>query len=316
MATLPKIGAGAYAALSPDCSLGCSSLVDSVLFQTAQVAVGAFRCPIAYPSFRDTGPIERHIVVFPRTGVWIRHAGGRPFLADPSVVTIYNAAQRYERFPESPDGDRCDWFGVSIQVARDIARSFDEGAGDSEVPFRFAVAPSAASLYARQRRLLRRVQNDVVDPLEAEEEVMGIVASSLGRAYEHLASPRARRPAAMARRRDLAEATRAELLRTVRENRSVHDIARAVGSSPYHTCRVFHADTGRTLHAYRGELRIRLALERLEHPTEGANLSALAHDLGFSSHSHFVQAMRRHLGVTPSTIRTELLRAAPPRPAS
>jgi AraC family transcriptional regulator len=306
MMAFPKVGARGDAALSPDCSFGGARLVDSVLLQTLRVAVGAFRCPIAYPAFRDTGPIERHIVVFPRTGVWIRHAGARAFLADPSVVTIYNAAQRYERFPESPDGDRCDWFAVSDAVAREIVRSFDERSGDADSPFRFTVAPSAPSLYARQRRFLRRVLRNAVDALEGEEEVIGIVASALERAYAHSATPHARRPAAMMRHRELADATRAELLRSVRENRSVHDIARAVGSSAFHTCRVFHAHTGTTLHAYRGELRIRLALERLEHPTRGANLSALAHDLGFSSHAHFVQAMRRHLGATPSAVRAEL----------
>jgi AraC family transcriptional regulator len=310
MMASPNVGGRDHGSLSPDCSFGRATLVDAVLFQTPRAAVGAFRCPITYPSFRDTGPIERHIVVFPRTGVWIRHAGARAFLADPSVVTIYNARQRYERFPESPEGDRCDWFGVSDGVAREIVRSVDERAANSGRPFRFSVAPSATSLYARQRRLLRRVLRDAVDPLEAEEEVIGIVASALALAYGQAVAPRARRPAALARHRDLAEATRAELLRTVHENRSVHDIASAVGSSPFHTCRVFRAQTGCTLHAYRSELRIRLALERLEHPGHAANLSALAHDLGFASHAHFVRAMRRHVGVTPSAMRADL--ALPP----
>src|SRR5690348_15776892 len=84
-------------------------LLDAAVFETERVAIGAFRCPVSYPNFRDTGPIERCIVVFPRTSVWIQHEGSRPFLADPTIATIYNRSQRYQRFPAGADGDRCDW---------------------------------------------------------------------------------------------------------------------------------------------------------------------------------------------------------------
>src|SRR5215471_14004624 len=77
-------------ALSRHCPIESSGqLFDASLFLSSRIAIGAFRCPVAYPSFRDTGPIARYIVVFPRTGVWIRHEGSQPFLADPTVVTIY-----------------------------------------------------------------------------------------------------------------------------------------------------------------------------------------------------------------------------------
>jgi AraC-like DNA-binding protein len=79
----------------------------------------------------------------------------------------------------------------------------------------------------------------------------------------------------------------------------------SLGTSPYHLCRVFRDCTGLTLHQHRSELRVRAALEMLE-ATAGAkpSLSHVAHTLGFSSHSHFVQAMRRHAGVTPGVARS------------
>ena len=55
------------------------------------------------------------------------------------------------------------------------------------------------------------------------------------------------------------------------------------------------------LHRYLTRLRLRAALERL---AGGANdLTALALDLGFSSHSHFADAFRREFGRTPSAVR-------------
>jgi AraC-like DNA-binding protein len=291
------------AALAPHC------LTEKHVFETPNVRIGSFRCPVGYPSFRDTGPIERSIVVFPRTAVWIRHEGRRPFLADPSVTTIYNAAQRYERFPESADGDRCDWYAVSDSIARAIVGDFDAHAASSDRPFRFQWAATPTQLYLRQRALLARAASGELDKLEGEETVIAIVRSVIGIAYR-VERPLTRSTATAARHHDLVHAARAELLRSVRSNNSVSDIAWAIGTSPYHLCRVFSASTGRTLHQHRTELRLRLALEHLEDRRSRNNLSAIAHDLGFSSHSHFVRLMRRYAGVTPSAARASLLTAS------
>lgn len=279
---------------------------DTVVFRSPAAAIGRFRCPVHHPSFRDTGPIHDAVVVFPRTSVWIRHEGRAAFVADPNVVTIYNRGQRYERRPIAPDGDRCDWFAVSEELAREVAGRANPAAADSpERPFAFERAPSTMALYARQRRLMRRIELGAASTLEAEEEVLGIVSSVLALAGG--ATPAAARSAeAGRRRRDLAEAARAELVRTAGENRSVGEIARAVEASPFHLCRVFREQTGQTLHGYRVHLRLRFALERLEGPGASASLSAVAHELGFASHAHFVRVCRAQLGAAPSALRRQL----------
>ena len=295
------------AALARHCSFETTDIFrDQRVFQTPAAAIGTFRCPLGYSAFRDTGPIERCIVVFPRTAVWIRHEGSRAFLADPSVATIYNSAQRYERFPHSPDGDRCDWFAVTDDVAREIVHNFDPGAAASERPFRFEWTATDAALYLRQRMLLRRATAGELDQLEGEEAVMSVVAAVIADAYRSGPIGTIRRRSTARRHRDLVDAARSELFLSVDTNRSVFDIARTVGTSPYHLCRVFRASTGCTLHQYRMDLRLRLALERLADAGRATNISAIAHDLGFSSHSHFVRAMRQHARAAPRTIRAML----------
>jgi AraC family transcriptional regulator len=82
---------------------------------------------------------------------------------------------------------------------------------------------------------------------------------------------------------------------------TVGSIAKVVGASPFHTCRVFRRRTGFTLHAYLTEQRLRRALTLLE---EGqTDLRALAAALGFSSHSHFGAHFRAAFGATPSRFR-------------
>jgi AraC-like DNA-binding protein len=77
-------------------------------------------------------------------------------------------------------------------------------------------------------------------------------------------------------------------------------------------CREFRRITGQTMTSYRHALRVQLALERLrESPSD---LTDLALELGYSSHSHFTQVFRRHIGITPSEVRESERKKELPRP--
>ena len=77
-----------------------------------------------------------------------------------------------------------------------------------------------------------------------------------------------------------------------------------MGCSVFHLERVFKSRTGFSLYAYRNQLRLRAALERLG--DGDVDLIDIALDLGFSSHSHFTEAFRRNFGKTPSAVRDRL----------
>jgi AraC-like DNA-binding protein len=81
---------------------------------------------------------------------------------------------------------------------------------------------------------------------------------------------------------------------------SLGEVAGRLHTSEFHLARLFRAHTGFTLHGYRNQLRLRLALERI--PAED-DLTALAHELGFSSHSHFTDAFRALFGAPPAEVR-------------
>ena len=289
--------------LSPDCSAGwaadpCPFTHD--LLRTPRTAVGTFRCGVEERRFRDTGPIRQSLVVFPRTAVWIRHAGAREFLADPTLVTIYNRGQLYERLPASRDGDRCDWFALDDELAREIAGCFDRSDADRERPFRYSHARSSTALYLRQRELLRRAALGRISHLELDEEVMAIVTAVLALAHGQDAEPG---PVTRVHR-ELVERARLELTRAPAHNASVHEIAAAVGASPFHLCRTFRRVMGMTMHEYRRELRVRLALEPLGEGKD--SLSLLAYLLGYASHAHLTKEFQRHLRATPSAVRRRL----------
>ena len=94
------------------------------------------------------------------------------------------------------------------------------------------------------------------------------------------------------------------IARDATASRSLADIGAAVGVSPFHLARLFRMQTGLSLHGYRDQLRLRMALDRLA--DADVDLARLAVELGFASHSHFDDRFKRAYGRSPSTIRTLL----------
>ena len=158
----------------------------------------------------------------------------------------------------------------------------------------------------RSRRIDPRLQlararflAGAMEPLEAEEQVVGLLRAALAEDRPAL------RPAPRTQR--LVERAKtflaSELGRTVR----LTHVAREVGASPGYLTELFRALEGVPLHAYLTQLRLARALTELPHADD---LTALALDLGFSSHSHFSARFRRAFGLSPSRFRQSCRRPA------
>jgi AraC-like DNA-binding protein len=86
------------------------------------------------------------------------------------------------------------------------------------------------------------------------------------------------------------------------EPTSLGELAEATGYSVFHTCRVFRATTGTTIHGFRRELRLRHALARIL--DSGEPLTDIAATTGFASQSHLTNLFRARFGITPARART------------
>ena len=277
--------------------------INVVVFASPIVQIGRWRCPADNPVFLDSGPIPDALFAFPREGVWIAHEGRDAFVADANTVTYYNKGQVYTRRKLSDRGDRCEWFAVAPRVIAETLAAHEPAAADRpERPFPFTHGPSDPESYVRQRAVFQHVSREAAaDRLFVEEQVLSILGGVTAHAYARSkAAPRIR----PRRDIDLVEAARNCIARRFTENLSLSDIATEVQSSVFHLARIFKARTGFTLHAYRNQLRLRAALDRLQQPA--TDLIEIAIDLGFSSHSHFTESFRRAFGRTPSAIRETL----------
>lgn len=273
---------------------------DSLLYRSSVVTIASFRAEPSHPGFEDSGPAENHIFVFPRTTVRIRHPDRRPFLTGPNVVTFYNKDQVYSRERVTDEGDHCDWFAVAPGVVLEAIRQHDPAATDRpDNPFPFTHGPADTGSYLLQRLVVRHLaEGGEPDPLFIEEVAVRLLArvvAGAARAWD------LERKTCSPIQGDLAEAARTVLARDFREPVTLDEVARRTGSSVFHLCRTFRRYSGSTLHGFRHQLRLRTALERVAAPA--GDLTELALDLGFSSHSHFTAAFRKAFGISPSAFR-------------
>jgi AraC-like DNA-binding protein len=111
---------------------------------------------------------------------------------------------------------------------------------------------------------------------------------------------------------DLVEAAKNTIASNLGRNVTLHELCAATHCSPWQLCRAFRRATGQTLTHYRHALRMQIALERLQQ--QDTDLTELALELGYSSHSHFTHVFRRHLGITPSEVRAGERKKELPRP--
>ena len=268
--------------------------IETLLFSSDVVAIGKFRCPADHPLFCDSGPCTHHTFVFPRTATEIQHLGGAAFVGSPNSVSLYNQHQRYTRRPISGT-DASDWFVIADDVLRDAIASFDPSVHDRpSQPFRRSFAPIDTATYAAQRRLFQRVTAGDSDANGIDEEALRIFTSVMAAAQE---GP----PDASPAMRDSVEMVKRIIIAAPSRNVGLRSLAVQTGNSPFQLCRSFRRLTGMTMTGFRHSLRIRIALDRLrDHRTD---LTDLALDLGYASHSHFTASFRRHIGITPSQFR-------------
>jgi AraC-like DNA-binding protein len=274
---------------------------DEVVFESALVRIGAFRCDADHAAFRQSAPIVNHCVWFSRTPVVIQPQHEQSFVANANTATFYNRGQLFGRRQVAARGDESDWFAVEESLVCRIVDACAPSLGAGQAgPFHWSHAAVDSATYFRQRALFERATSaSPADAFSIEEGVVHLVERAILQASS--GNRRREAPAVSSRHRVLARDAEVVLSGEFDQPLSLTDLARRVGTSAYHLCRVFRAVTGSTMHQYRKRLRLRAALEAV---TGGsATLTQIAVSLSFPSHSHFTKAFRLEFGVLPSALR-------------
>ena len=272
-------------------------------FESQLLRAGTFFCPPTYPHFRNTGPTQGWLIVFPRTSVVIAPEGREPFVANPNTVVFYNRGQAYERGVVSSEGDLCDWFAFAPDVVTSLVAEYDDTVfRRAAAPFSFSHALCQPAVYAQQRLVVHAlVGGAAYCSLQIEEQMLLLLATVIASAFAEQGKRQRRTPTTQAAHRQLANEAAAFLATHFRESIGVACVAAALATSPFHLCRVFKRETGRSLHQHLTQLRLRASLEPVAEPD--TDLAAVGLDHGFATHSHFSAAFNRVFGMTPTQFR-------------
>lgn len=244
-----------------------------------------------------------HQLLIARSGVFATRRGREALVVGPAQALFQNAGEPYRVNHPVPGGDRCTVLRFSGHALTEAMAGFEPASRDRpEAPFRIRHAPVGLPVLLRLHRLRQRLRRGEASPLEAEEEAFELLRRAAADAYRARGtSGDARLSGTVAHRRRLVEATRLRVASRPGDDHSLARLAREAGSSPFHLARIFRQETGLPIHRYLTRVRLALALARLEQGE--SNLSALALDLGFSSHGHFTAVFRSAFGAPPSRLR-------------
>jgi AraC-like DNA-binding protein len=257
---------------------------------------------------------ERHqlwnVIGFAHRGAYRVHSPGGASLIDSTRTALFNPYGAYQTSHPCGFGDRGSSIVVRTDVLVEAIERFDPSVRERpETPFLASSAPCSPRNYLLQKALVRQLEQaralDTlrrepagIDPITIEETAMELVGEVARAGFSS-----ARRPARASTRfqREAVERARDVLAGSFRRAHRLEDVARAAGSSPFYLCRSFKEETGRPLRSYLTTLRLRSSLERV--PDRSADLTDLALELGFPSHSYFTECFRREFGITPTTLR-------------
>lgn len=263
-----------------------------VLLDTAVASVRDVRCR-GECRHRSTEECARHAhLVFPYRGVYLRHVGEAQAVADANHVLLFNAGEGYRVSHPLAGRDA----SLSLQLAEAVLHELLPPAParrENESRFGQQALRIDARAQALAAVLRHALHHRRIETLEAEGLALTLAARSLG--------PRTARAAGATRARQRL-VDRAKLLLAGDPGRrwTLAGIAAEVGGSAVYLTQAFKQVEGMPLYRYQLRLRLARALELLERDVD---LSSLAQDLGFSSHSHFAAAFRQAYGRSPSAFR-------------
>jgi AraC-like DNA-binding protein len=261
------------------------------LFESKMLQIGVFE---ARNVSEKCGEVERqscNVVVLPFSGLFSKHdAPGRQVTGTPSHAVFIAADTPYRLSYPGKIGDRA----LTLRFNHALA-SGDLGSHGGKAPASSGLLPAEAMVL--RNLLCARLKRSEVDKFEIEVRALHLLGMSLGAIRSADASIRR-----------LTEARWTRSLQRVKEavaiapadKWDVEKLARIALISPFHLCRVFRRMTGTSIYGY--VLRERLA-STLDAVLDGGDLTTIALDAGFASHSHFTARFRDFFGCTPVALR-------------
>ncbi|MEM7360152.1 MAG: helix-turn-helix transcriptional regulator [Pseudomonadota bacterium] len=280
--------------------------METVLFDSPVVKIEAFELAPSQEKFHQIGHIQHPIAVFPKNPIWIKHEGKQSFVADTSLVNFYNQDQVYSRSLIDPRGDYCHCFSLREDILCEQLghdRSANEmfhfqhlRSSRSAFMLQLGILRSLSALRTRERGEKANILSSTIMTIEEQSlALFSLILDPVSKESHTYKAGKSR-----LRQKKLVERIKSSLQENISQQLSLTDLAQEHHLSVYHLSRLFKQHCGIGISQYRLQQRLRAASLAI---LRGQNLTSLALDYGFSSHSHFSASFRHYFGCTPSDFR-------------
>jgi AraC family transcriptional regulator len=263
-----------------------------ILFQGQTLQIGLFEARRVSEACGDVERQDRNAVVLPLAGVFAKHdAPGRQVIGTPSHAVFVAADTPYRISFPGGIGDRALIlrFGNELAPAQVDARGENRLASNGLLP--------APAMMLRNLLGARLHQGDAED---FEIETIGLDLLNASFDAMRVEKP-AMRPSALARRMRALERVKEAIAVAPSDKWNVARLAKLANLSPFHLCHVFREMVGTSMYDYVLQERLAHALDAVLDGDD--DLTAIALDAGFASHSHFTARFRSFFGCTPAAMR-------------
>lgn len=267
-----------------------------LLYGNAWLQIGLFE---ARPTSDACGEVERqnlNAIALPLSGVFSKHdRPGQHVVGTPSHAVFFAPDVPYRIGFPGAIGDRA----ISLRFGAELAPEQLDWSGGRDSPASQGLLPANAILL--RNLLWRQLRDHHTDAIEIEARALDLLHLSLQSVRPDNTpmrlSTRMRRMRAVERVKEVVAQAPADAW-------DVAQLAAIAHMSPFHLARAFRQITGTSLHDY-------VLRERLAHALDAVlersvDLTTIALDAGFASHSHFTARFRRFFGATPDQVRRAL----------
>lgn len=265
----------------------------STLLRTDGVAVWDVACTGRHTAESDEECSTATHLVFPYRGVYVHRAGREHFVGEANQVVFLNEDEPYRVSHPVPGGDATISISVEAPILLEIIPQelrHPQGSASFNRPG-LRVDPRTQTLAAQLRH---RLQRATIDDLEAESLTLELITQALGPGPAHTSDRLG------ARARKLADDVKLLLATDPGRRWTLKQIAAEVNVNPVYLTDVFRRAEGIPVYRYQLQLRLARALALL---ADSDDLTTLALDLGFASHSHFTSVFRQTFHQTPSAFQ-------------
>jgi AraC-like DNA-binding protein len=260
------------------------------LFESETLQIGLVE---SRPRSDACGEVERqnlNAIVLPFAGLFTKHEAPRHHVTGtPSHAIYFTPDQPYRISFPGAIGDRA----ITLRFNETLA------------PERFGAREGLASqgLLPARAMMLRnllwtRLAKGEADTFEVEALGLDLLGLSLASVQGTKTPVRA---SAQARRARALERVKEAVALAPSNKWNVARLAGVANLSPFHLCHVFREAVGTSIYDYVMHERLAQTLDAVLDC--GDDLTAIALDAGFASHSHFTARFRRFFGCTPAALR-------------